>query len=161
VTKKITDYKLVDNKNLAIFFADISNLEMSVLPTFTWAVKYADRLLYAFQVRRNNLTFQLHLQGPIFRTFSAEKVLKNRFFNKFRGIFRGKWFFAEKNVRKIGPRPHFRTKCRGKGMETMSTCAQHSMTSLTTQINHAPLFGPWILFYTMGEWVGVGSDNKK
>jgi hypothetical protein len=31
--------------------------------------------------------------------FSAEKVLKNRFFKK----FRGKGFSAEKNVRKIGP----------------------------------------------------------
>jgi hypothetical protein len=36
--------------------------------------------------------------------FSAEKVLKNRFFNKFRGIFRGK------NVRKIGPEKNFPRK---------------------------------------------------
>jgi hypothetical protein len=35
--------------------------------------------------------------------FSAEKVLKNRFSKKFRGIFRGKSLSAEKNVRKIGP----------------------------------------------------------
>jgi hypothetical protein len=36
--------------------------------------------------------------------FSAEKVLKNRFSKKFRGIFRGKGFIAEKNIRKIGHR---------------------------------------------------------
>jgi hypothetical protein len=35
--------------------------------------------------------------------FSAEKVLKNRFSKKFRGIFRGKSLSAENNVRKIGP----------------------------------------------------------
>jgi hypothetical protein len=32
-----------------------------------------------------------------------EKVLKNHFFNKFHGIFRGKSLSMEKNVRKIGP----------------------------------------------------------
>jgi hypothetical protein len=36
--------------------------------------------------------------------FSAEKVLKNSFSKKFRGIFRGKGFIAGKNVRKIGHR---------------------------------------------------------
>jgi hypothetical protein len=35
--------------------------------------------------------------------FSAEKVLKNRFSKKFRGIFHGKSLSAEKNVRKMGP----------------------------------------------------------
>jgi hypothetical protein len=35
--------------------------------------------------------------------FSVEKVLKNHYFNKFHGIFRGKSLSAEKNVRKIGP----------------------------------------------------------
>jgi hypothetical protein len=33
----------------------------------------------------------------------VEKVLKNHFFNKFHGIFRGKSLSVEKNVRKIGP----------------------------------------------------------
>jgi hypothetical protein len=41
--------------------------------------------------------------------FSAEKVLKNRFSKKFRGIFRGKSLSSEKNVRKIGPRRQFLT----------------------------------------------------
>jgi hypothetical protein len=36
--------------------------------------------------------------------FSAEKVLKNHFFNKFHGIFRGKSLSMGKNVQKIGPR---------------------------------------------------------
>jgi hypothetical protein len=36
--------------------------------------------------------------------FSAEKVLKNHFFNKFDEIFRGKSLSVGKNVRKIGPR---------------------------------------------------------
>jgi hypothetical protein len=35
--------------------------------------------------------------------FSAEKVLKNHFFNKFHGIFHGKSLSVKKNVRKIGP----------------------------------------------------------
>jgi hypothetical protein len=37
--------------------------------------------------------------------FPRKKVLKNHFSKKFRGLFRGKWFSAEKNVRKIGPSP--------------------------------------------------------
>jgi hypothetical protein len=74
----------------------------------------------------NQSAFRQGDQGPIFRTFfsgenfgansaenlppkmlgkmefSAEKVLKNCFSKKFRGIFRGKSLSAEKNVRKIG-----------------------------------------------------------
>jgi hypothetical protein len=36
--------------------------------------------------------------------FRGKKVLKNNFFNKFHGIFRGKSLSVEKNIRKIGPR---------------------------------------------------------
>jgi hypothetical protein len=35
-----------------------------------------------------------------------EKVLKNRFSKKFHGIFLGKWFSTEKNVRKFAQSGH-------------------------------------------------------
>jgi hypothetical protein len=38
----------------------------------------------------------------------VEKVSKNRFPKKFRGIFRGKSLFTGKNVQKIGPKGDIR-----------------------------------------------------
>jgi hypothetical protein len=89
--------------------------------------------------------------------FSTEKVLKNRFSKKFRGIFRGKSLSAEKNVRKIGPsdwakvRPFsaFFSENIAQMLNTLDIFCQNSQIGQKILFSKAPF---WAIFGQIGRF---------